>query len=103
MNMNANPVTSRHRRVTNYMAALRCLDCDVAWPAELREYERCPSCLVRTSWSHGSDPLDPRVALSMKRHYDCERFCIARDARQAQLLDELEHTFALDDDRVCSD
>ena len=95
------------------MASLKCVDCDLAWPADLREYERCPSCLGRTRWSHGGDPLDPSIATSMKRHYDFERFCIERDARRGaeQLFEELEQILALgtehldpnDEDMVCSD
>jgi hypothetical protein len=88
------------------MAALKCYECDLAWPSDVREYGKCPSCLQRTWWAPDTDTLDPQVALSMKRHYDFERFYIAREEQRApaEIFAELERVLAVHvDDSVRSD
>lgn len=67
------------------MAALRCSDCGIDWPNDLRHYAACPSCEGRTSYMGLAQPIDAVDAMSMKSHYDFDRFLQRREAeRQAE-------------------
>jgi len=61
-------------------AALRCSICGVNWPANERDYGRCPACLEPTDLigDGGIQPLDARQARSIRLHHEFERFYAAR-------------------------
>ena len=61
-------------------ATLRCSMCGVNWPANERDYGRCPACLEPTDLigDGGIQPLDAGQARSIRLHHEFERFYAAR-------------------------